>query len=564
MRIFGLKLCMITIIMFFNGFTLLSQTVSDGITLVMVDPLDKILKERTYFPQYKYQADVARGEEASFQFVFRNISETKGLKVNIDPLDFGSVEPFKAWSAFVAYVQVGRTTPTPSKDKIHSASGYYPDPLIERETTNVPAFDNQPVWISIHIPADAKPGEYETNVIFSGISSNKAFSIKKPVKLHVYNVTVRDTRLFVTNWFFLDQDKLKKLNEGTPVKEYSDQYWDMVKMFARFMKQYRQNVMMISPLHHARISLSNGNYVADFSNFDKAVEIFFNEGGMKRIEGAHFGGRLGDWESNFGLLVPVIKPDTSYFEMKDFSDELTIKFYNQFIPQLVDHLKQKGWWQNYMQHIADEPIASNVSSYQRISEYIHKLMPGVKVIEANHSSALAGSIDVWVPQLNFANDSNRFYQERKKLGEEIWFYTCLAPQGNYPNRFVELPLIQTRYLHWMNYRFGYTGYLHWGLNYWNEDPFGDVSGIIEVSCNTLPGGDSHIIYPGYRKLFSSMRMEAMRDGIVDYELLSMLEARNPEQAREIAKSMISGFQLFDGNIKKFREKRKELLQRLNN
>jgi hypothetical protein len=44
----------------------------------------------------------------------------------------------------------------------------------------------------------------------------------------------------------------------------------------------------------------------------------------------------------------------------------------------------------------------------------------------------------------------------------------------------------------------------------------------------------------------------------------MLEAKNPEQAREIAKSMISGFQRFDGNIKKFREKRKQLLQYLDN
>lgn len=49
----------------------------------------------------------------------------------------------------------------------------------------------------------------------------------------------------------------------------------------------------------------------------------------------------------------------------------------------------------------------------------------------------------------------------------------------------------------------------------------------EEGGNTLPGGDSWIVYPNNGKLYGSIRLEAMRDGIADYTLLKMLERRIP-------------------------------------
>lgn len=96
----------------------------------------------------------------------------------------------------------------------------------------------------------------------------------------------------------------------------------------------------------------------------------------------------------------------------------------------------------------------------------------------------------------------------------------MYPRGNFANRYVTLPLIKTRLLHWINYKYDSPGYLHWGFNAWgaNGDPFGDVS----APANDWPGGDSHIVYPGYRKLYPSIRLAAMRDGIRDYDLLKWL------------------------------------------
>ena len=53
------------------------------------------------------------------------------------------------------------------------------------------------------------------------------------------------------------------------------------------------------------------------------------------------------------------------------------------------------------------------------------------------------------------------------------------------------------------------------------------------SGNTLPGGDSWIVYPKNGKLYSSIRLEAMRDGIADYTLLQMLAQKEPDLAKEL-------------------------------
>jgi len=57
----------------------------------------------------------------------------------------------------------------------------------------------------------------------------------------------------------------------------------------------------------------------------------------------------------------------------------------------------------------------------------------------------------------------------------------------------------------------------------------------------LPAGDSWLVYPKDGKLIDSIRYEAMRDGIADYELLSMLSARNPKAAMALAEKLILAF-----------------------
>jgi len=538
---------------------------AQDIRIWQVDPLEKVLRESRAFVEQTGPAESARGETATFQLVWLNASATEGLRVEASSLRNGAAALPVGRIAAVGYVHVGRQTPKPSKDKIYSPSGFYPDPLPKVEAgMRIPAGEVQPFWLSVPVPADAAPGEYTGAVIFSGRSNGRPFRRTHTIRLKVYPVTVEKTSLWVTNWMNLSADNLRQLNGGMPVEPWSERYWTLVGLLAESAVQHGQNMALISARALTQCALDNGIYRFDFDRFDRMTERFL-QAGIRRIEGGHLGGRLGNWTSPFGLSVPL-PPAGGGSGLQDtmlpLDDTRAQRFLDQFLPALLEHLKTKKWDGIYLQHIADEPIAENIDTYRALSAYVRERLPGVRIVEANHASSLAGSIDVWVPQLNFLHTDFAFYQERQRQGEELWFYTCLAPQGNYANRFLELPLIQTRLLHWLNFRYNIPGYLHWGFNFWYDEPFREATGIITESGNTLPGGDAWIAYPGKGEVIPSIRLEAMRDGIYDYELLKMYEAKFPERAREMARQVVYEFDLYDSGIAAFRAKRREILDAL--
>ncbi|MBK7713169.1 MAG: DUF4091 domain-containing protein [Bacteroidales bacterium] len=354
------------------------------------------------------------------------------------------------------------------------------------------------------------------------------------------------------------------MNGGKSFIPFTDQHWAFIRTLAKKMADYRQNVAIISPLALSDFSYENNKWKTDFTKFDKMVNIFIEEGVIGRIEGGHIGGRESTWTSQFVVMVPGKENDpVKRFDNLPISDPRAQEFYRDFIVALRDHVKDKGWDKIYMQHIADEPIEENIKSYTEIAAFVRKLAPDFKFVDACHSKNLNGMLDIWVPQLDYMNRDYEFYSKQQQSGKEIWFYTCLNPKFEYVNRFIELPLLRTRYMHWVNYKFNIPGYLHWGLNYWSlGDPFGEQTGIQYEGGNILPGGDSWIIYPRDGKLFSSIRFDAMRDGIVDYELFRMLEKKNPAMAKDIIDKVIFSFERYDNNIEAFRIHRRHIMELL--
>lgn len=527
-----------------------------------VDPLEKIFRETSVFKETEALAHVAKGEHATFQFVIRSRENISSLTCMAGLLIGERDTLSEVKIGYVDYVPVGRNYPLPSRDRLISPSGFYPDPIMEKENVRVEANQTQPVWITVRIPADAAEGSYKGELRLTGSIDKRSFEMTVPIQVQVYPVAVDKTSLWVTNWFFSHPGNLK-LIYGKEVAPYSPEYWEYASMLAKKMAEYRQNVALISPLHLATYSMTpEGRYSIDFTNFDKTVEVFIKEGVIGRIEGGHIGGRKGGWLSDFVLTVPVVEADTVYFKPMPLASDSARSFYNTFIPALNNHLVEKGWDKIYMQHLMDEPIPENVGTYIEIAAFVKKLAPDLKIVEACHSKDVKNTVQVWVPQLDYLNRDFAFYQERAKAGDEVWFYTCVNPRGEYANRFIDLPLLKTRILHWINFKYDIPGYLHWGFNYWNENPYQETATIQLESGNVLPGGDSWIVYPGDKKLNSSIRLEAMRDGIVDYELLKMLKEQHPEEAAELARQVVYRFDHYDINIKAFREKRKTILSLL--
>jgi hypothetical protein len=513
--------------------------------VICVDPLVKVLHAETNLPVTDAVADVAVGEYATLQFVFRAPVAVSNLSAST----IGNVS--HAAVRFVGFVKVGKPYDGPA-DTLHAPDGLFPDPLLEVGSVAVAANQNQPVWITV--PA-RKPGRFEGELVVR-FDGNE---LRRPFAVCVHDVRMKKPRLWVSNWWFSDPERLAML-AGHKVKPFSSEYWKLIRVIGDFMEQYHQNVVLISPLDLAQISRGHdGKWNFDFSRFDKTVKTFIAAGVIGRIEGAHVGGRPGeDWHAAFTLRVPEFGTNGEiHFVNLPPTNALAREFYGPFFTALARHLAARGWDKIYWQHIGDEPVDTSVPSYIQSAALLHEFAPGIPTIEATQTRKLVGFVNNWVPILDHFHQGADFFRERQQAGDEVWFYTCCGPTGNYANRFIEQLLIKPRLLQWINFRYGATGYLHWGFNYWNP-----TTSPFDETTFRWPAGDQWIVYPKNGKLLSSIRLETMRDGISDNELLCELAERDPATAQKLAAETILDFDRYDTDIHHFRDRRLQLLEAL--
>lgn len=527
-----------------------------------IDPLTKVFTDTKLTGSDMPFAEVARGEYATLQIIVRCDKKIESLTVSPQPLCCENAKLENIKSRFVGYVPYKFSAEQPASDRIMSPPAMCPDILLEDKTISLEPNKNQPIWLTIEIPKDAQPGFYSGFVNISGFADGQELSTRVFVHVKVYNVTLGKSRLWMSNWLYMTRYRPSESTDVNLAKleKFSPMYWDLMRKYARDMAQHRLNMAFLSPLELTEYSFAPDDRLKfDFTNFDRAVQIFIDEGVIGRIEGAHLGGRINDeWTNQFETYIYIYKWK-KFVKSNALPDSPeAIYFYSQFLPALQEHLKQKNWLNIYYQHVADEPITENAKSYNTLVRLVRKYAPQFKIIEACHTTKLTTPLNIWVPQLNFLRQNFDFYKQRQRSGNEAWFYTSMYPQGEYANRFWELPLLKTRILHWINFKYGITGYLHWGYNFWNNNPFKNVG----FENTKMPDGDEWIVYPGTNGPLDSIRFEALRDGVDDYELLSMLAQSNPNAAMKLVDRHIFAFDQYNVNIKAFRQTRRQLLEML--
>jgi hypothetical protein len=267
------------------------------------------------------------------------------------------------------------------------------------------------------------------------------------------------------------------------------------------------------------------------------------------------------------LRVPayVIRDGKVAVEKLEPDDPRAEQYLRSFLSALYAHLKERGWTNRYVQHIHDEPHGNERPYYNRYATLVRGEMPGIPTVDAvsldQDLAFFDGVADIWVPVLGSFDNLMDKVRTHVDKGGQAWFYTCIFPQGRYLNRFTDLPLLKTRLLHWFNFRYDFDGFLHWGGNYWSRDPFDNVQPVINDGTTLLPAGDNAIVYPWPEKytVLSSIRLEAMREGIEDYELLVALSKRDPAKARELAAQAIPHFTDYVRDVATFRRLHANLL-----
>jgi len=501
---------------------------------------------------------VARNDYSSVQVALRSRQGIAELAAEV-------VSPLEAEVRWVDYVAVGSNPPgTPFDELEREAPGLFPDPLMESFPFELPPEKTHAIWVTVYAPAGTEPGEYNTTL---RLSSGDQELVSMDLKVDVVEATVpAEQTLQVTNWTRFSGGRLARINKE--IEMYSDEYWNLLENVGRVLAEHKQNVIITPVSSLVQVELVSGSIRYDFSRLDRWVETFERAGLLGTMEGGHLLGRSGGYHSPLVVPAWVVENSELVRESLQPEDPRGELYLRSFLGALYAHLKKKGWEGRYIQHIFDEPHDRESSHYRRYGEIIRESLPGIPTIDAvslnQDISFFADVCDIWVPVLSSFDHKFDVIRKHVKKGGQAWYYTCIGPQGRYLNRFIDYSLLKVRLLHWFNFRHEFTGFLHWGGNAWGPHPFDNVQTVINSNRTLLPAGDNSIFYPDAENnsVLSSIRLEAMRDGIEDYELLTVLANKDPEKARALAAEVIPHVNDYMRDWKAFRKSHRALLEAL--
>lgn len=168
---------------------------------------------------------------------------------------------------------------------------------------------------------------------------------------------------------------------------------------------------------------------------------------------------------------------------------------------------------------------------RRRADLIHAHFPGVLAMIGGSlpRTELIGFIDVYDPHLSggsrvysLEEEQSHLIAESQARGEEFYWYTAAGPSYPYPNVQMENPLIASRVLFWLTWKHGVTGYEYYCYNLWERNyskhpaqRYPQVPWKADGWSEGWPtNNDGILFYPGP---ISSLRFEAIRDGIEDWE-----------------------------------------------
>jgi hypothetical protein len=522
----------------------------------------------------------ARGAVESGQCAYLLDQDSPALEIALEPpVSAGGARLEQITCRRVEFVPVRRAAlALDPGQRLRPGPCFVPDPLLDDETfelafrcpdwagENLPLYPGGttiPLWITLTVPREAASGRYEGAVVITAGGE----TARLPLRVEVSPAVVpAEHRLRLTQWF-----SAGNIAEAGAVEPWSEEHWNLLGLWGRNLAAHRANVIL-SPLTELLLLSRDaaGKLQVDFTRWDRWVETFTAAGALGWLEGGHLAGRIAGWDEGFGLNdFRVRRADGSEESLQavPVEDPRAQAFLAELLPALVAHLQAQGCLDRYFQHQADEPVAANAASYRTLADLVRRYAPELKRLDATMGDeSLIGTVDIWCPQSQEAEKEREFFAARQAAGEEVWHYTCLAPNGAYPNRFLNQPLIATRLLHWFNYQAGLTGYLHWGFNAWGgwrtpRMPWCDTESTTALGTGQLPAGDTHLVYPGPGgRPVDSIRHEMVREGVQDYELLRLLGQAEPEAAGRLVDAVLPSLVQYERDVARFRAARAELLE----
>jgi hypothetical protein len=506
----------------------------------------------------------ARNEFEPLQLAVRSARAVSGVTVEVVPPKHPRGDVLREVQVgVVGYVPIDHATSYYSSDspawqrKFPTAEGasdgwpgWWPDPLLPRATFDLAANQTQPFWVTVKAPQGARPGDYQGQVRL--IQGGKVLQAV-PFTVHVWGFALPD-QSHVKAIFDCRQGGAIWQVPGQSPQETRQAFWE-------FMADHRVCPDGIQPAPDLRYE--NGRVVADFAEFDKAGEYYFNVLKLPHTYTPWYFYCFG-WghptDTKFGEQPYA---GTYPFEGVDRS-QLRPEFkraYQACLRVYLDHMKQQGWYDRVTLYISDEPYDSLphiLAQMQALCDMIHEVDPSIPIYSStwHHQPAWDGYLTAWglghygiVPVAKL--------RELERSGVHVWWTTDGQMCTDTPYCAVE------RLLPHYCFKYGAEAYEFWGIDWLTYDPYqfgwhAYISQAGEPGKYTwvrYPSGDGFLAYPGkpigHPGPVSSIRLEQAREGVEDYEYLYLLreaiatakaEGRNAvagEQALAAAQTLVT-------------------------
>ncbi len=221
-----------------------------------------------------------------------------------------------------------------------------------------------------------------------------------------------------------------------------------------------------------------------------------------------------------------------------------------YLGALDAHLREKGWTEEAFVYWFDEPEPRDYEFVMNGFRKLRQWAPALRrMLTEQVEDALVGGPNLWCP-LTPAFDPAKA-AERRREGEQFWWYVCTGPKAPYATLFIDHPGTELRVWLWQTWERAIDGILVWHTNYWTSpcaypdpnrpqnpylDPMGWVSGYDTPAGTRIPwgNGDGRFVYPPEAAAdahpaapvlegpVDSIRWEMLRDGIEDYEYFAIL------------------------------------------
>ena len=404
------------------------------------------------------------------------------------------------------------------------------DVLDINDSMTVPAGRKQPVWMTVSVPSDARPGKYSGKLtVTSSNAKARSLNVELTVADHVLP-PARDWAFHLDLW----QNPYSVARyENVPL--WSEAHFEAMRPVMRMLAEAGQKsvtaTIMSRPWNGqtedafgsmvTKIRRIDGTWLYDYTIFDRWVEFMFSLGIDRQINCYS----MIPWALQFDYIDQATSSPAT-FQAAPGSEEYN-EYWGAFIADFARHLKAKGWFEKTMIAMDERPL----KSMQAVLGLIRKIEPAFKISLAGnyHEPVIYDIVDFSETFSGKQEFPESAKAKRKELGLTTTFYTCCAEA--HPNMFVISNPDEAAWLGWFAQADGYDGYLRWAYNSWTLDP------LTDARFRTWPAGDCFVVYPGGR---GSVRFSKLVEGIQDFEKVRILRSRWQETGNEAKLGQLTG------------------------